>query len=154
MENGELIIIVNNFFKKNPPPFYSFDYGELISNRKLKNARKLYAPYDPEKERPILVIDDTFFKSARRGMLLTNKNLYFRFRENFSKWHLTTQQIPLKQIFTLNIQISSNASILLINGKKVASILVFGNKGFMKTESEVLNELFILFLKSVHENED
>lgn len=153
MANEDLFIIAERVLDNYPHPIFTFDYGKLISIRKLRNARKIYAPYDPEKEQPILLVDDTFLQSAKRGMLLTNINLYFRLKTNFSKWDITIQRIPLKEIYALRIQISSNGSILLINKNKVAYIPSFGSKGFMKNESDILNELFEQLLKEVHKDE-
>jgi len=48
-----------------------------IPGRRLANAIQSYAPgFSPEKETPLVLVDDTAFGSSRKGCLMTDKSLY------------------------------------------------------------------------------
>jgi len=150
MENEALFNIVNTFFEKNPPPYFSFDYGRLIPLRKLKNARKLYASYDTEKEFPLLLVDETFFRSAKKGILLTNLHLYYRLYTKRGRNEIKKGKLPLNQITTIYIDIGRMGSDLMINNKKEAFTTAFGVDEPKKTEAKVLNSLFKLIISSIN----
>ncbi len=83
MENEILFQTVKNFSKvKILGPrkwsFFAFQYDGFISDKKLRNAKREYAHYNPETEKPILLVDDTIINSGKRGFVLTNISLYYR----------------------------------------------------------------------------
>ena len=74
MENEILFQICEEFFKnKNVGPrkwnFFAFQYNSFINNKKLRNAKREYAHYNPETEKPILLMDDAIGNSGKRGFM-------------------------------------------------------------------------------------
>jgi|LSQX01.1.fsa_nt_gb hypothetical protein len=149
MDNEFLIEIVEKYFEENPRPYAIFEYGRFISLRKLNNAQRLYAPYNREKERPLLLIDDTIFRSAKQGILLTNENIYFRLSIGRDKWGLTSGCIPLKDIKDISIEIGKKGSDLIVNGKKAAFTIAFGIGGIEEKEAKIINKLFEIITDSL-----
>ncbi|MEN6327369.1 MAG: hypothetical protein ABFD18_14350 [Syntrophomonas sp.] len=149
MENENLLMIINDFLKKNPPPYFSFDIGGNIPHRKLKNVHKTYASYDMYEEKPIILIDDTVFRSAKLGMLVTNKHLFFRLKSDLNSWTIKNDNIPLNEINQLKIRAFNKGSNLFINGTKTAYISAFGSKGFQRREKDILNSLFEIIIEAL-----
>lgn len=148
MANSHLIDIVDEYFRDIPRPYIAFDYGKYISCKKLKNARKLYAQYDCNKEQPLLLIDETFFHSAKRGCLLTDVSLYFRLKPDYSSNSVIVGRIPLDEIKILYFDLIKVGSNLIVNEKKIAYSTAFGNHNFKKAESEIINKLFKIILET------
>ncbi|HNX28717.1 MAG TPA: hypothetical protein PKN87_04805 [Syntrophomonadaceae bacterium] len=149
MVNESLIEIVERYFEKIPRPYANYEYGRFISQRKLNNAQKLYAPYDNEKERPLLLIDDTIFKSAKEGILLTNENIYFRLSIRRGILKTTINCIPLKEITDISFELGKKGSDLIVNGKKVAFTTAFGIGGLEEKEGKIINRLFEIMIDSL-----
>jgi len=57
--------------------FLGFQYKGYIKQRKIRNARRIFAPYDDNEETPLLVVDVTIFKSGKRGVFITNSAVYY-----------------------------------------------------------------------------
>jgi len=150
LDNERLTNIVKDFFEKNPPPYFSFDYGIFIPSRKLNYARKFYAPYDIEKEYPILLIDDTFLRSAKKGLLVTNLHVYYRLYSKRNTNKIKKGDFPLNEINNIYINIGRKGSDLIINNKKEAFMTAYGVDGFKKTEGEIINTLFEIIIKSIN----
>jgi hypothetical protein len=149
MENEYLFMIANDFFENNPPPYFTLDIGEDIPFRKLKNVCKIYASYDISEEKPIILIDDTFFRSAKLGMLITNKHLFYRLKSDLNSWAIKNDKIPLSEIKEVKIKAFNKGSNLFINGKKIAYISAFGTKGFQQKETDILNSLFEIIINAL-----
>lgn len=152
MENEFLIRIVDEYFEDIPRPYANFEYGKYISLRKLKNVRKLYVPFNLEKEKPLLLIDDTVFASAKKGILLTNENLYFRLFSGRNVKGMNIACVPLKEISNLTIKIGKKGSDLIVNGNKVAFTTAFGIGGVNEKEGKIIETLFELLISSLHNN--
>jgi len=146
MDNHSMLGIIDEYFKINPPPYFSFDFGKLIPLRKLKNAKKLYAQYDEEKEQPLLLIDDTFFRSGKKGILITNLHLFYRLYSKRGNTEIKKAQFSLNEITSLYIDIGRMGSNLIINKNKEAFTIAFGVDEPKKTEAEILNKLFEMLI--------
>lgn len=149
MENDFLIEIIKNFFNENPPPYFAFDYSNKIPFRKLKTARKLYAKYNETKEIPLLLIDDTFFRSAKLGLLMTNSNIYFRLLEDYNKGGIRIGNVSLKKISNIDIRTHNKGADLFINEKKVGFFRVLEAWGTKQTEADILNKLFEILIQKL-----
>ena len=148
MNNQLLSKIMDEYFETNPPPYFSFDYGKLIPLRKLKNARKRYAYYDDEKEHPLILIDDTFFRSGKKGILITNLHIFYRLYTKCGSNEIKKAHIALSDIKNIYINIGRQGSDLIINNKKEAFTTAFGIDSFKRTEAEILNKLFALLIET------
>lgn len=146
MENEFLFNLVDEYFDKNPGIYFSFDYQKLIPNRKLKNAIKLYAPYNKEEEIPILLVDDTLFRSAKFGLLVTNTHIYFRLREDFSKRDIRLSSMLLSEIYSIKIKTHDKGADLLVNERKVGIFRVLEAWKSKQTEADILNKLFEIII--------
>jgi hypothetical protein len=154
MENEVLFEISDNYFEKlNTGPrewnFFSFAYGIYIPIKKLLNAYNTYAPYDLEMERPLILVDDTLFRSAKIGVLLTNTRLFYRLIDKVGGT-CKKNSLPLNEINQLYIDLYKRGSNLVINGKKVGIMRAFGMDDFKKRDAKILNNLFDLYLNALH----
>jgi len=153
MENESLLGIVNSFFQNNTQRCFFIDYGEFMSLRKLKNAKRRYANYNKDKEIPLLLVDDTFFRSAKKGILLTNSYLYYRLYSKRGSSVIKKGKFPINKITNLYLNIGRMGSELVINNQKEAFTTAFGIDEPKKTEGEILNRLFDLIFKSLNLDE-
>lgn len=149
MNNQLLPQLIDEYFEANPPPFFSFDYRKRIPLRKLKNARNRYAPYDDDKEHPLLLIDDTISRSAKKGILITDLHIFYRLYARGGSTEIKKGCIALNDINNIYIDIGRQGSYLMINNKKEAFTTAFGVDGFKRTEAEILNKLFGLLIESL-----
>lgn len=81
-----------------------------ITEAKIQGARAGYANYDSTKEHPILLRDSTFWGSAKKGLLLTDRNI-------FSCEGNERQMISLGDIQNID----SDGHFLVLNGRKFHS---------------------------------
>ena len=149
MDNEFLIEIVEKYFEENPRPYAFFEYGKFISLRKLNNAQRLYATYNREKERPLLLIDETVFGSAKRGVLLTSTNIYFRLFVSRGILKTTINCIPLEDITDMSFELNKKGSDLIVNGKKAGFTTAFGIGDVKEREGKIINKLFGLITDSL-----
>ena len=152
MKNELLIETINSYFNIYPPPFFSFDIGNKIPIKKLKNISKLYAFYDSNTEEPLILIDDTLLRSAKLGVLITTSHLFYRLLIKRDSRVVDTGRIPIINIKELRIDIYKRGSDLVVNGKKIGFMVAFGVDDFKRTEAEILNRLFEQLINSLHSN--
>lgn len=150
MENQFIINLVEDFFKKNPPPYFSFDFAQHISERKLNNARKLYAFYDSNEEKPLILLDNTLLSSAKIGALITTENIYYRLYADNKKKDLVISQISLSDIYDFTIRSHTFGADLFINSKYIAYIMGLGKTGYGFKDATALNELLKIFIEHLH----
>lgn len=150
MENEILFEVVDEFFINNPPPYYSLDIGGKIPIHKMKNARKLYAHYNEKLERPLFLIDETNFRTAKMGILLTNINLFYRLYTKHGSLKKSIGQFSLKDIVEISISTKKIGSNLVVNGKNEAYLTAFGNYGSPHEEAMVINELLKTIVDLLH----
>lgn len=156
MENQSLINIVDEYFETNPSPYFAFDYGNQISLKKLKNVGKLYADFNSDIEAPLLLVDDTNFRSAKKGVLITTSNIFYRLYVKRGSYAVGTDQIVLNDVEEMRIDIHKGrgGSDLLVNGIQVGFMIAFGDTKLKKHEAETLNKLFELIIKSLHRDKE
>lgn len=142
MENTNLITIVNNFFENNPPPYFSLDIGNEIPIRKLKNASKSYASFDKNNETPLFLIDGTSFRSAKTGVLCTNKKLYYKLYVMYGSYKKTKGEISLTDINDIYFSPIRTGANLFINGENKAYTTFLANYGASNKEAIIINNLF------------
>jgi len=144
MENKILIKTVEEYFANIQGKYANFDYGEHIPTNKLNVIRKLYAPYNGEIEKPLLLIDDTVFRSAKKGILLTNMNLYYRLYAGRKIKGIHVGRVALNFNTSIEIKLGHKGSDLVINGDIVAFTTAFGLGGINEKEGKIINRLFEL----------
>lgn len=135
---------MNDFFEKNPPPYFTFDYGKLIPIRKINNSRRLYAHINPDIEIPLILLDDTFFRSGKIGILVTDQNIFYRLK-NKRNGVMKTGKFPLSEIKAFSIVPALKGSNLIVNNQVVAYIRVY----FQKNEAEILNRIIGILVADV-----
>lgn len=150
MEDDKLIQVTNSYFESISPPYVKYDFGKNIPLRKLNTARKIYAPYNSKNEQAILLIDDTVFSSAKRGILLTDKNLFFRLYSDHGSKEIRDGKILLNDLIEFHIDLRMSGSNVIVNGNKVGFTTALGLDDLSKKEAKLLNRFFDLLLKSVH----
>jgi len=115
----------------------SVHYGDFIPNKKLKNAQKNYANYDINDEKPLILIDDTVMRSSKRGLLITNENVWFYIYKERRKSELAKGKIPLQDLESVRFINNKMTSDIIINGQQ------FGNLSQVnKNEVDALNQYF------------
>ena len=86
MEDSTLFEIASSYFQKYMDltvwPFSYIFYGPRIPEELLTTARSVYAKYDENEEKPILLYDDASYnqKQHDKGFLITNKRIYYHLR--------------------------------------------------------------------------
>ncbi len=154
MENEILFQICEEFFKnKNIVPrkwnFFALQYNSFINQKKLRNAKREYAHYNPEMEKPILLVDDTIINSGKRGFVLTNVSLYYRVGRINSNSDIKNN-IPLYKLNDIYISLFKQGSYLVVNGINIGVISSFNRGGFGEKEARVVNELFVQIMLALH----
>lgn len=150
MENEFLCKLVDEYFNKNPPPYFSLDIGKEIPIKKLKNAYKYYAFFDKQKETPLFLIDGTSFRSAKMGVLCTNQKVYYRLYSKFGSYKKIRGEIFLTDIDKIYFSSIRTGANLFINGENKAYTTFLANYGASKKEAMVINELFKAITDSLH----
>jgi hypothetical protein len=95
------------------------------------------------------LIDDNIFRSAKRGVLLTNKNIYFRLFVSRGILKTTINCISLKDIRDMSFELNKTGSDLIINGKKTAFAIAFGIGDVKEREGKIINKLFEIITDSL-----
>ncbi|MGE5396364.1 MAG: hypothetical protein ACM3MK_02370 [Chitinophagales bacterium] len=158
MENEQLIALVDDFFRdKNVGRrrwnYISFCIRGYIPERKLVNARKLYAPFDTEQEMPLILMDDTLsFLSGKIGFLMTNCTLYYRLKRlDGNCFRLISGKIPLDDIETIHIQLRKKGSPFIVNGEAIGKITAYSDgRDGLDDEGRTLIELLHRIVDSLH----
>ncbi len=128
MENEYLVEVVEEYFKIHNTGsrrwnFHDFWYWKNIPPKRLKQARKYFAPYDEKTEKPLLLMSDNSFGTLCRGILITNIKLYYHLNLNDNLLFGVKPKeriISLSDIYSIDIQYPQKAGWLLINGEKEA----------------------------------
>jgi len=81
----------------------------------------LYAIYDSNTEKPLILIDDTLLRSAKLGVLITTSHLFYRLLIKRDSRVVDTGRIPIINIKELRIDIYKRGSDLVVNGGKWVS---------------------------------
>ncbi len=154
IENYDLLRITEEFLNKQNTglgdgKFRYILYGKTITPKKINTIRKKYAAFEDLTELPILIIDDTVFRSASRSILLTNIAVYYRL-------YPITNELPIKgsirlsEITAIEIECLKKTANLMVNLTRVAHLSVFSRKWPGILEANVLNELFKLYMEYLH----
>lgn len=150
MQNEFLISLIEKYFDQNPPPFFSFDYGNHISVRKLRNVLKSYAKFDSGVEAPLILIDDTaIFRSAKMGVLITTGHVFYRLRIKRGSNNRGKGQIDVGDIKEMRIAINRAGGDLIVNGEQLGFMIAFGDTKRGKHEGETLNRIFKLLIEEL-----
>lgn len=151
MKNEHLVMLTNDFFDKNHPPFLVFEYGKQISPKKIRKASKSYAYYDAVLEKPLLLIDETMFNLAPKGILITTGQVFYRLYMRIGERKVEAGRFNLADIKDMEIRRheSGITAEFFINGKCQGILLGFGRNFRSIHEAEVLNSYFKLIIDSV-----
>ncbi len=84
VKGSELIRFTENYLNLLVPngtayPYTTIYFGREISERKLKNAIESYANFD-RNDKVVLLVDDTTFGSAKNGLLMTDRAVYYKLK--------------------------------------------------------------------------
>jgi len=110
MNNSIEHIIKNNIYNLSDDKVF---INPNIPSKKLKNAIKKYA-FLTNEEIPLILIDDTVFGSAKVGLLLTNKYIYFQ--DSMAELPYKCSLNNIQNVVFKNYLISTT---LIINNKKI-----------------------------------
>ncbi len=129
MENEILFSVVEEYFKiHNTGPrrwnFHTFWYWKNIPPKRLKQARKYFAPYDEKAEKPLLLMSDNVFGTLFRGILLTNTKLYYKLDRDEKNFMPQPKKgtIKLSDMHYVDIIYPGRFAWLMVNGEKEACI--------------------------------
>lgn len=129
MENEFLFELVEEYIKvHNTGPrkwnFHTFWYWKNIPPKRLKQARKYFAPYDDRLERPLLVMSDNVFGKLFSGIFISNLKFYYNLNldEGMFLPILKKGAINLADMNSIDIQYPKKSGWLLVNGEKEAVI--------------------------------
>ncbi|MGR2826430.1 molecular chaperone DnaJ [Acinetobacter sp. 1124_18A] len=108
-------------------------FSPVIPNKKLQGAMS-YLPHGVSPNEVLMLIDDTVFGSAKAGMCLTAKGLFYK--ESFED----EQAYPFEHIQRIEADIGILTSFILINGQDELNFSQL-DKGMVRTLVAFLNEL-------------
>lgn len=111
--------------------FYSVFFYPQIPSAKLVNATSSYANFNRRKDFALLLVDDTVFRSAKNGFLLTTRSLFYRLTKDGAVFAKCNGKASLKDVRSL--EISRSKSALVMNGS------VLGSLTLVRDEQRVLN---------------
>lgn len=96
-----------------------------LPKKKLKNAITSYAEIG-EEEVPLLLIDDTIFGSAKDGVLITDKAMYFKgsFESGKVFYFQTITSLTLSGLINQKITINQSVDVLLTQPSKKSLLLI------------------------------
>ena len=118
-------------------PFANLFYGPSIPLSKLGNARKAYADYHDQKEKELLLFDNTSFGSAREGFLMTDTNIYYSEKRPFEKKR--EGKHPVSNIMTIELGRAFFLGYgIHINGESLIDLTLMSLK-----EAMVLQDFFV-----------
>ena len=115
--------------------FRSLYCGQYLKGDKIENARRAYADYDYEKERVLILFDSTFFRSAEKGFLMTDTNIYYAEKDPFEK--MKHGKYPISSIMTIEVCRAISGFSIQINGKILLNLAIMSSK-----EAKVLHGFF------------
>ena len=128
MENEFLFEVVEEYFKvHNTGPrrwnFHDFWYWKNIPPKRLKQARKYFAPYDDRLEKPLLLMSDNALGTLFRGGLITNLNLFYQLNLDDSIfWGVKGKKsiLSLSSIYSIDIKPQKYGAWFIVNDHKEA----------------------------------
>jgi hypothetical protein len=151
MKNEFLFNIAEDFIKKNNIGhrkwnFMTFWYGDYIPDSHLDSARKWFAGYQLEIEKPLILVSDNCIGAITEGFLVTNIKVYYRLKKSFIK---PTEKgfIWLEDINSIDIDSKYIGAWLMINGKKEALLSSFSKK--IENEVKPIREILQIFIKEI-----
>lgn len=155
MENSILFEVAASYFQQymesSTWPFSYLFYGPTIPNEMLEVAKNGYASYDTNEERPILLEGDTIDENkkpiASKGLLITNKNIYFYLNSTY-KGKKTIRCMPLSSIKSFALKQSFLYSTMIINGKSIATL--DGLNSRFKEGRTIVEELVSLLIEELN----
>ena len=161
MENEFLFSVVEEYFKiHNTGPrrwnFHTFWYWKNIPQKRLRQARKYFAPYDEKTEKPLLLMSDNSFGTLCRGILITNVKLYYHLNLNDNLlFGIKPKEriINLSDIHSIDIQYPKIVGWLLINGEKEACIIRYSEGMVDEDEATPFKKAVNYVLQVLHEQE-
>ncbi len=128
--------------------FSNFQYNGFIKPRKIKNARKRYAPYDLDKETPILIFDATILNNGKEGVFITDGAVYHKLL-NVNGKGMAQNRVAWDDIEEILFAPKMTGSYLVINGIRIGQFAGFSPKGGGRRECDVINALFKLWTDAI-----
>lgn len=147
----QLMDLAEEYFQKNNPggkkwSYQYIFYAPFIAPEKLRSAMQAYADFDPQQEKPILLMDDTLFGSAQKGLIITDRALYYNLSVSFSGSD-GIDRVELKNIESFTVEIKTLGANLLVNGVQFGYTTSLNSMN--RKEGIILQELMRLFIKSI-----
>lgn len=141
--------LIKIFSKFNIPKMTVF---ELIPVKKLKRAKQSYGQNLKEDEVIVLLYDGTAFGSAKEGLLLTNRKIYFKnvFKPSESLALSEVASFSTKSWLEFNINLRNGEIITIITSDTTKTVekmsllnemLVALKKGLLATSNSAVSEL-------------
>lgn len=153
MINLYLLDISQRYFNEinvGPRPwnFMFFYFNQFIPEKRLKNAIKQYA-HNAIEEKPIILMDDTFFNSGKRGFLLTNYSIYYNLFPTGGKGSNVIGNYKINDIVSFYINSRAVGSDILLNSQIIGTLSSFTQGKYAQKEAQILNDLFILLIRAI-----
>jgi hypothetical protein len=153
LENASLFTLVNDYFLEHNEAgrlwgYFLFSTNPYIKPEKLAMARQEYADYDPDKEIPLLFVENTTVTPT--GIVITNKCLYYNLKPSITK-PAKKNKLTLDQLYSFKVK-SKFLGWIYINDRR---------KGFTnpfditdRNAGKVFQEIVNLIIQEVHRNEE
>lgn len=139
MEPKQIMEFADNYFSAICPtgiqwPSKNIYYKNHIPQKKLTNSKKTYAKFNSDEESVLLLMDDSALRSAKRGFVMTELNIYYSM---LNKNKIISGVLPLDKIKTITFEKKLMSTNIIVNGKQFANVTQFS-----KDEGYMLNEFF------------
>ncbi len=128
MENEFLFEVVEEYFKvHNTGPrkwnFHDFWYWKNVPPKRLKQARKYFAPYNERLERPLLLMTENPLGKLHSGILITNIKLYYHLNlDDSAFWGVKRKKgiMTLSNIRCIDIEPKKYGAWFIVDNNKEA----------------------------------
>ncbi len=156
LENAELFSTARDYFDEVNRggrlwEFKDFYYGSFIPERKQADWQD-YANFDVNKEKPILFIDNSSIRVETfnvSGVVVTNKNLYYKLHKAFGDKKFSIGMIPFSEIDNFQIKIKFSGWMVINDGRW--KLLLTRFVWVDKREAQVIQNLMQKLIKKLNE---
>jgi hypothetical protein len=96
-----------------------------VPDRKLLNAKKKYAKYNPAEESALLLIDDSLWGTARKGFVMTESKIYYSLANHDNDTIITGAAsgiLSLDKVKSILFEEKTLSTCVIVNGAQFANI--------------------------------
>lgn len=156
LDNSYLIAIINDFIVETMEhrsywPYWTFCCGCFISHRQRDGLKSAFASYNPDEEEPLILIDDSFLHNGKKGVMITNKMLYYKLLP-IGKGSYWQGVIPNTAISNACFQPRMTGSHFKLNNEFLGVSISYTRVGSGSKECAVINNLLQSLLQAINSN--